>query len=155
MDAIKLVTFLGHSSVHEPFDRFLTEMGVTKRPKKIESTVNIALTKEKVDITFEIEETFEERTLVGKRSEGRFILQRVSFNNGFDGPLPHGLELSMDRKEVDALLGVPRAESPVGPSATYYKDGLVIVFNWSKASPADRFVRFALPTVSHRERLGI
>jgi hypothetical protein len=30
----------------------------------------------------------------------------------------------------------------------------VIVFNWSDRTPADRFLRFALPTVSHRKSSG-
>jgi hypothetical protein len=114
MDGIRLATFLGHSSEHEPFDRFLSAMGVSKRPKKMESTVNIPLPLERVDITFEIEETFDERSLVGKRSEGRYIPQRVSFNDGFAGPLLHGLSLAMKRKGRRRAARAPRAESRSG-----------------------------------------
>jgi len=155
MDAIKLISFLGHSSIYPEFDNFLLENGIKERPKKIEGTQWIRNEELGISLTFQLSDIFDEESLVPQKSEGNFIFSGAEFPAVFKGKLPYELSLSLQKQDVDAKLGSPLRFREKVPSATYFYDGYVIVLNWMKDSPKDRFIRFSLPNIYDKQNLGL
>jgi hypothetical protein len=71
MDVVDLINFLGHSSIHKPFDEYMTYLGLKKRPKIGKSLDTIIPIKAKgLSISFEIDAEGEG---IVQRSEGTFV----------------------------------------------------------------------------------
>lgn len=157
MDATTLISFLGHSSIHPPFDEFLLAQGIKKRPKKHEATEWIEDKKAGIGLEFSATESFDETAVFPKKSDGRFIFNSATFSGDFSGALPYGISLTQSRVEVDQHLESLPVEENLLPSlriATYFKNGIVIVARWDK-KPVDSFIRFYLPTIYDKKNLGL
>jgi hypothetical protein len=110
MNAIDLMSFLGHSSIYRPFDKFLAASGVKKRPKIGRSLDTIIPVKgEGVSMSFEIDA---KGRGVLQKSEGSFVFHRLKImllekcqDNGiYIGQLPYSLLATYSRSEVETKL---------------------------------------------------
>ncbi len=155
MDTVELVSFLGHSSIYEPFDEFLAENGIKRRPKKNEATEWISEEALGLSLEFEASDVYGGNALSPIRSDGRFILRSVTFGPNFRYSLPFGLTLAMSKANAEGVLGRARKERASLPSATFVHEGFVIVFNWNKEEPNEAFIRFKLPDIYDKEQLGL
>lgn len=155
MDSLKAISYLGYSSIHPEVDDFLLENGIKKRPKKNEASETI--TDEKIGASFDFQgsPSFDEESLMPKKSDGRFILRGVTFLSGFTGRLPYGISLKMSQDEISKILGNPKRERPQIPIATYFRDGMVITVNWLKSDPKEAFIRFTVPNIYDKKNLNL
>lgn len=155
MDISMLVSFLAHGTLHEPFDEFLTQNGITKRPKKRESTEWITDKTHDITLEFFARHLYDTVSLVPRKSDGNFVLRQVNLGAKCRLPLPYGLSLSMSLSEVEANLGPAKSFIPNLPVATFVKDGLKIVINWNTSDRKNSFISFSVPNVNDKERLGL
>lgn len=154
VNATDLMSFLGHSSIYEPFDKFLADVGVQKRPKVGRSLDTIIPAKgEGLSMSFEIDA--KGRGVVQK-SEGNFVFYRLEImllekgqDNGiYSGQLPYNLLATDSRGEVESKLKNLKRRLPDGDD--YFVDGLV----WTVAFDAEklRFFQVFVPTDGMRKR---
>ena len=155
MNALDLLVFLGHSSIHIPFDDFLTKYGFTKRPKvgrRLETSLEIPGTD--LNLLFDFDISASEKGFVA-RSEGSFIFTELEVTliaenkkqSTYSGVLPQGLLISDTRKIVEQKLGTPKRRNK--DSDNYFLDDLV----WTVAFSGENlwFIQFALPDNGWRE----
>ena len=155
MNALDLLVFLGHSSIHIPFDDFLTKHGFTKRPKvgrRLETSLEIPGTG--LNLLFDFDISASEKGFVA-RSEGSFIFTELEVTliaeskkqSTYSGVLPRGILVSDSRRVIEQKLGTPKRRN--AESDNYYLDGLV----WTVAFNGDKlqFIQFALPDNGWRE----
>ena len=149
MDARELIPFLGHGSIHAPFDEFLTRHGFARRPRvgaRLETLLPVDGTG--LDLGFDFSETARERNMPVK-SEGGYVFDRIEIvlisenkkAKVYKGMLPYNLNAADTRAEVEGKLGAPRRRNE--ESDNYYLDGLVWTAEFS--GPAFSGLRIELP----------
>ena len=155
MNALEFLPFLGHSSIHLPFDDFLTNNGITKRPKineRLDTTIFVP--GQGLSLAFRFDTYAKEEGFVPK-SEGSLVFTSFTItliaeskkNGQYSGPLPRGLVAADTRQTVEQKLGTPKRRNE--ESDNYFIDGLV----WEVAFEGDKFqyLRFYLPTNGWRK----
>ena len=156
MNAIDFIQFLGHSSIHVPFDDFLTSQGISWRPKT-GRTLNTThfINGQGLVMTFEFAAAAsEEGTKV--KSEGDYVFNHftVQFivedkkNGKYVGPMLHDLAPNDTRAAVEKKMGAaPTRRLDWGDN--YFCDGLV----WTIAFKSDaiEYAMLDLPSDGHRE----
>ena len=156
MNAIDFIDFLGHSSIHVPFDDFLTSQGISWRPK-IGRTLNTThfINGQGLVMTFEFDTDAAKKGFKVK-SDGDFIFSYLNVqyiaedkkHGKYEGPMLHGLTPSDKRADVGVKLGVaPTRRLDWGDN--YFIDELV----WTVAFASDsiKYARLELPRDGHRE----
>lgn len=153
MNAIELIGFLGYSSIHKPFDEYLTASGLKKRPKIGKSLDTIIAVKgEGLSMSFEIDAEGEG---IEPKSEGSFVFYQLEImlldkgqeNGVYVGPLPYDLLATDSRNNVENKLQILKRRLPDNDS--YFVDGLV----WTVAFDGDklRFIQVGVPTNGKRK----
>lgn len=107
MDGSRLISFLGHSSIHPEFDDFLLGNGFKKRPNKMEASQSVEDKGLGIRLSFLLSNLFDEEIALPKKSEGNFIFGYVQFLDNFTGVLPYGLSWSLAPEELTRILGNP------------------------------------------------
>jgi hypothetical protein len=143
INAIELMGFLGHSSIHEPLDDYLHAHNIKKRPnnngRNLEESV--AIKTQGLHVCFVTSNKLDEEGLIAK-SPGTYLFNWLDIylikQDGFSpykGPLPFGLSQQMSQQQVRALLGQP-------PHVTfdvtwksnvdfYFREGLVVAVKYT------------------------
>jgi hypothetical protein len=155
MNASELIPFLGHSSIHQPFDDFLTSHGFTKRPKvgrRLDTLLSVDGTG--IWLGFDFATSAIEKHMPIK-SEGSFIFYELSVtfiieekkSGSYNGVLPYGISGADTRQSVEAKLGTPKRRNE--DSDNYYLDGLV----WTVGFQGERIqlVQISLPRDGFRK----
>ncbi|RZI57104.1 MAG: hypothetical protein EOP37_21705 [Rubrivivax sp.] len=161
MNISSLISFLGHSSIHEPFDDFLKTNGVKRRPKDTDS-YPYAIKSSVLGLSLGFEDDPEELG-IQRKSDGGFVFSKINFDlvakeEAFSGDLPFGVGQARSGQEVRAILGAPRTEgdNPVsdGVGMSYFIGDLVYVFSYSdRAATRLAFASISLPDSSDREHV--
>lgn len=157
MDATKLISFLGFTSIHEPFDNFLLSYKMKKRPQPGDSPYKMVEKKMGLSLTFEDDVEGNE---IERKSPGIFVFSSAYFSfkgdgyTPFSGTLPFSLVQTDTPAEVEHKLGKPREiDEDDGYFASYFHRGLVVSVRYSdKKKGGLEFVRVSLPTKYHRQR---
>ena len=156
MNATDFIQFLGHSSIHEPFDDFLTAQGIAWRPKagrKLDTAYFV--NGHGLVLSFELGVATAEKGIKVK-SDGEYIFNYLTVqyiaedkkHGKYTGPMLHGLTPSDKRAEVGEKLAVaPTRRLEWGDN--YFLDSLV----WTVSFASDRikYARLELPSDGHRE----
>jgi hypothetical protein len=149
MDLLKLIPFLGHSSIYEPFDIFLSQNNVVKRPKIGKNLeLDVFVDKEGLMLTFEFETAARDQNIQIK-SAGNFIFKLIYITlipenpklGKYQGTLPFGLNANDSRLEVEKKMGSPKRKND--ESDNYFSDGLVVTSEFE--SDKFQFLRLELP----------
>ena len=156
MNAIDFIQFLGHSSIHVPFDDFLTSQGISWRPK-VGSDLDIMhfIKGQGLVMTFGFGNEAVEKG-IHLKSAGDYFFNEVSVqfivedkkSGKYVGPMLHALAPNDTRAAVEKKMGsAPTRRLDWGDN--YFVDGLV----WTIAFKSDliKSVRLELPDDSHRE----
>ena len=156
MNAIDFIQFLGHSSIHEQFDDFLTGLGIVWRPKAgRDLDTTFFINGHGLVLSFEFGVATAEKGIKVK-SNGDYIFNYLTIqfiagdkkHGKYVGPMSHGLTASDTRADVARKLGVaPTRRLDWGDN--YFLDGLV--WTVSFASDHIKYVRLELPSDGHRE----
>ena len=155
MNALEFLPFLGHSSIHLPFDDFLTNNGITKRPNtRRDLETDIFVPGHGLCLSFRFDIYAKEEGFVPK-SEGSFVFTGFEImlivqskkNGRYSGPLPHRLVATDTRESAEKKLGTPKRRNE--ESDNYFIDGLV----WTVAFEGVKFqfLQFDLPTNNLRK----
>lgn len=156
MNAVNFIQFLGHSSVHELFDDFLTSQGITWRPKS-GRTLNTTyfVNGHGLVLTFGFAISAEEKGFRTK-SKGDYIFNdfTVQFiaedkkHGSYSGPMLHNLAANDTRAAVQKKLGVKPTRA-LDWGDNYFLDDLV----WTISFENDKieYVMLELPSDGHRE----
>lgn len=142
MDTTKLASFLGHSTLHEPFDDFLVASGIKKRPK-LSDSLPYKVPSSVPGLALAFEDSPEAKGMA-RRSEGQFVFHEIYFDfnprkDGFVGDMPFGIGAARSLSDVQAVLGIPRvlrdSLNPKFPGvfASYLVDDLVIQLKYADA----------------------
>ena len=156
MNALEFLPFLGHSSIHIPFDDFLTNNGITKRPNiRRDLETDIFVPGHGLCLSFDFDIDAKEDGFVPK-SEGSFVFTSFTItliseskkDGQYSGPLPHGLVAADTRESIEKKLGTPKRRNE--ESDNYFIDALV----WTVAFEGNKFefLRFYLPDNGKREQ---
>ncbi len=156
MNAIDLVKFLGHSSIYEPFDDFLTKQSITWRPKAgrdLDVTHFINGKGLVVDFDFAVS-AIEKGFLI--KSEGEYIFKELTVrfiadnkkHGQYSGPLLYHLAANDSRAEVAKKLGV-KPTRVLDWGDNYFLDDLV----WTISFENDKieYVMLEIPRNGHRK----
>lgn len=149
MQLSDLIPFLGHSSIHQPFDDFLSSNSISKRPKIGKSLeLDIIIDNQGLMLTFEFDTAAKEQNIAIK-SEGSFVFKSIYVTllpetkklGKYVEALPFNLASSDSRLAVEQKLGVPRRRNE--QSDNYFLDGMVVTpeFEGEKF----QFLRLELP----------
>lgn len=116
IEAVALMKFLGHSSIHQRFDEYLHAYEIKRRPKIGGSTYNpyIEVKKQGLNIIFLGDNESNEKGIL-PRSRGSYIFSSLDIyvkkGDGFSpylGSLPFGLSRELTQVKVRDVLGKPR-----------------------------------------------
>ena len=156
MNAIDFIQFLGHSSIYEPFDDFLTALGIAWRPKagrNLDTTFFI--NGHGLVLSFEFGVATAEKGIKVK-SEGEYIFNgfTVQFiaddkkHGRYSGAMLHSLTVNDTRADVQKKLGV-KPTRVVDWGDNYFLDELV----WTISFGNDKieYVMLDLPTDGYRK----
>ena len=156
MNAIDFIKFLGHSSIHVPFDDFLTSQGISWRPK-VGRTLNTThfIKGQGLVMTFEFANEAVEKG-INLKSAGDYFFNdfTVQFivedklNGKYVGPMLYALQPSDTRAAVEKKMGAaPTRRLDWGDN--YFVDDLV----WTIAFKSDltESVMLELPRNGHRK----
>ncbi|UXH80633.1 hypothetical protein [Roseateles amylovorans] len=159
MDIKILVSFLGHSSVHDAFDEFLIENEIKMRPKLSDSyPYKVKSSEPGLALTFE---DSAEAKGMARKSEGQFVFHEIYFDfdphkGVFLGELPFGIGAARSIEGIEAVLGSPRVRrdsaNPKFPGlfASYLIDGMVIQLKFADADgKVLKFARVGLKEDNH------
>lgn len=156
MNAIEFIQFLGHSSIHEPLDDFLTSQGISWRPKAgRDLNTTHFINGHGLVMTFEFDTAAAEKGMKVK-SAGDFVFNYCSLHfiaenkkhGKYVGPMLHDLTPKDTRAAVEKKLGAaPTRRLDWGDN--YFLDGLV----WTIAFKSDaiEYVTLELPRDGHRK----
>ena len=150
VNAIDFIQFLGHSSIHEPFDDFLTAQSIKWRPKagRDLDTMHF-INGQGLVMTFEFD-TAAVKKGTKIKSEGDYIFNHftVQFiaedkkHGKYVGQMLHDLALNDTRAAVERKLGAaPTRRLDWGDN--YFLDGLVWTISFT--SDAIEYVMLELP----------
>ncbi len=156
MNAIEFIPFLGHSSIHIPFDDFLTSQKISWRPK-VGRDLNTThfINGQGLVMSFEFGNATVEKGIKAK-SDGDYIFNHftVQFiaedkkHGKYVGPMLHGLEIGDKRAVVEKKLGVaPTRRLDWGDN--YFLDDLVWTISFE--SDAIEYVMLDLPSDGYRQ----
>ncbi|WP_431257441.1 hypothetical protein ACQ86G_22755 [Roseateles chitinivorans] len=159
MNISTLISFLGHSSIHAPFDAFLKANGVKRRPRDTDG-YPYAIKSAVPGLSLGFEDDPEDLG-IPRKSDGGFVFSKINFElvskkAPYLGDLPFGVDQRRSGQEVSALLGAPRTQGKVpvgdGVGMSYFIDGLVVVFSYADASLIQlSYVGISLPDDADRE----
>ena len=156
MNAIDFIQFLGHSSIHVPFDDFLTSQGISWRPKAGRNLDIMHFIKgQGLVMTFEFGNAAVEKG-ISVKSTGDYFFNEFSVqfivedkqSGKYVGPMLHALAPNDTRAAVEKKMGAaPTRRLDWGDN--YFVDGLV----WTIAFKSDLIesVRLELPRDGHRK----
>jgi hypothetical protein len=156
MNAIDFIKFLGHSSIHEPFDDFLTGQGIKWRPKagRDLDTMHF-INGHGLVIKFDFGISAVEKGFKAK-SNGEYIFNdfTVQFiaedkkHGRYSGPMLHNLAAGDSRAEVARKLGV-KPTRVLDWGDNYFLDDLV----WTISFENDKieYVMLEIPSDGHRK----
>lgn len=131
MNALDLISYLGHSSIHPPFDAFLSGCGISWRPSMKRNVDNMHSVKgQGITISFCFDISAKEKG-VKIKSEGSFIfdelyimiIEETKKNGKYTGLLPRGILPTDSRAQIEAKLGTPTRRGK--ETDNYYLDELV------------------------------
>lgn len=155
MNASEFLPFLGHSSIHGPFDDFLTQHGFTKRPKvgrRLETSLTVPGTG--LNISFDFDISASDKGFVA-RSQGSFVFTELEVTliaeskkySAYSGVLPREILASDSRRAIEQKLGAPKRRN--AESDNYFLDGYV----WTVAFESERlqFIQFSIPSAGWRK----
>lgn len=151
MDINRLVSFLGHSSIHDEFDDFLADNGIIPRPKPSDDyPYSIKLNEAGLSLGFEDDP--EDKEMV-RKSPGQFLFSEIYFDfeskkKSFAGALPFGIGGARTSADIERVLGTPRLRKDYkhpGFRISYFLEGIVLsaVFGDDDGKKI-RFVRISL-----------
>jgi len=155
MNLLQLIEFLGHTTAHAPLDKFLHDHGVKKRPSLQHGGFLIFPKKTGLSLDFTASA---ENDGILQKSDGVFVFWSVECtlledkpDELYKGPLPFGLNSTMNRDSVRASLGSPRITYENG-NDKYCIDGLLLLCVYAKDTT--QLIRFtiALPDNDDREQ---
>lgn len=163
INAVELIQFLGHSSIHEPFDDYLHEQGIKKRPS-IEGKHHdpyIEIKKQGLHLVFLISNELHEKGVEAK-SDGTYLfnwldiyLKKEDGMTPYKGPLPFGLAANLSQEQVRSLLGQPKHVT-VDPEFDanvdfFFVDDLVLAIKYDMQGNTIRMINPRLPDNWARE----
>ena len=157
MDPKKLVEFLGHSSIYEPFDDYLLSIGIKKRPKHDSTSGGRYPIKHPslgLELGFETSIGYQEESLVPQKSAGQFVLDSVIFRKQPDLPLPYGLSFSLVRSQVDSIIGPCVQRRPDDDSSTHFFQGVLVDIGWDRNGKMDSIL-FGYPHTYDQKHLNL
>jgi hypothetical protein len=156
MNVINFIHFLGHSSIYEPFDDFLTSQDIKWRPKvgrDLDTTYFV--NGHGLVLTFDLAISAEEKGFKVK-SDGDYVFKYLSVrfiandkkHGLYAGPMLHSLAVNDSRAEVEKKLGVKPTRT-LERSDNYFMDDLVwtTVFQNNKIE----FITLEIPRDGHRK----
>ncbi|WP_431257442.1 hypothetical protein ACQ86G_22760 [Roseateles chitinivorans] len=159
MDTNQLATFLGHSTVHPPFNDFLAAQGIKKRPKLSDSLpYKVASSVPGLALVFE---DSPEAQGMARKSEGQFVFHEIYFDfnpkkEEFVGEMPFGIGAARSLGEVQTAIGAPRvlrdSLNPKFPGAfaSYLIGDIVLQFKYADAEGAAlKFARIGIRADHH------
>lgn len=155
MNMLELLPFLGHSSIHPPFDEFLTKNGLIKRPNiKRDLDTSISVPGQGLTLSFAFDVDAEKNGFKVK-SEGTFVFKTLNVmliaenkkDGKYLGDLPRNLQITDNRAAIETKLEEPKRRN--ADSDNYYLDELV----WTVAFEKEKlhFIEFGLPTNGWRK----
>lgn len=156
--------FLGHSSIHEPFDDYLHARGIKKRPSTAGRNIELSVSIKSQGLHL----SFEEATKLlseglESKSPGSYLfswldiyLKKADGMTPYAGPLPFGLAADLSQEQVRALLGQPKHVT-VDPEFDanvdfFFVDDLVVAINYDMQGRTIRMINPRLPDNWARER---
>ena len=156
MNATDFIKFLGHSSIHEPFDDFLTGQGIKWRPKAgRDLDMMHFINGHGLVIKFDFGVSAAEKGFRAK-SEGEYIFSgcTVQFiaddkkHGRYSGPMLHNLAVADTRADVQKKLGL-KPTRVLDWGDNYFLDELV----WTISFEKDKieYVMLDLPTDGYRK----
>ena len=150
MNAPNLTNYLGDSLKNLEFDRYLLSIGIKERPMGEDSTVFISSGDRTLDLTFSEISIYSEQNLIKPKSNGKFILEALTFYTGYKYNLPLELNFSLTEKEVENILGNPRQSTRLSDgkiSNIYLKDNLLITVRFKRCDHGIEFVSIKVPDI--------
>jgi hypothetical protein len=156
MNAIDFIQFLGHSSIYEPFDDFLTGQAIKWRPKAGRDLDMMHFVNgHGLVIKFEFGVSAADKGFEAK-SEGEYVFSgcTVQFiaedkkHGRYSGPMLHNLVGTDTRADVQKKLGT-KPTRVLDWGDNYFLDGLV----WTISFEKDKieYVMLDLPTDGYRK----
>lgn len=160
MDTTKLIHFLGYASIYLPFDDYLLSIGIKKRPKDT-SYKTRTITADNLALEFTEYNDYLDDYLSEPLSEGRLILERVSFEAGFNDPLPFGLRFSMNPEAVLNKLGMPLkvVAEDIDPIESwlphFYYESFFVVVRFNEKNHVMESISISYPSKYNRKHFGL
>ena len=164
INAVDLMKFMGHSSIHEPFDDYLHEHGIKKRPdvegKHYDPYIEIK--KQGLHLAFLTSNELHEKGVRAK-SDGTYLfnwldiyLKKEDGMTPYAGPLPFGLAADLSQEQVRALFGQPKhvnVKPEMGTNVDFFFiDDLVVAIKYTDLQgSAMRMINPRLPNNWARE----
>lgn len=143
INAVELMKFLGHSSIHESFDDYLHQHGIKKRPDVAGKHYDpyIEVKKQGLHLVFLTSNELREEGVQAK-SDGTYLFNWLDIylkkSNGispYAGPLPFGIAADFSQEQVRALLGQPKhvnAKPELGTNVDFFfVDDMVVAVKYT------------------------
>lgn len=156
MNAIDFFNYLGHSSIYEPFDDFLTSQDIKWRPKSGRDLDTMHfINGHGLMINFELDAAAQKKGIKSKSDGGyvftEFTVQFIVENKKhgrYSGPMLHNLAVNDTRAEVERKLGV-KPSRVLDWGDNYFLDDLVWIVSYK--NDKIEYVTLEIPRDGHRK----